>query len=61
MHPGLDDQLAVLSGRTKTVARLDRTRAEFDDDDADWLPAFRRACRMPCERSARGATDPRNA
>jgi type IV secretion system protein VirB4 len=37
---GLDDALAVLSGRSETVALLDRLRAEHGDDPAAWLPVF---------------------
>ncbi|CAN7621536.1 VirB4 family type IV secretion/conjugal transfer ATPase [Phenylobacterium sp. LjRoot219] len=37
---GLDDQLAVLSGRTETVELLDRLRARHGDDPAAWMPAF---------------------
>ncbi|MBG0792151.1 VirB4 family type IV secretion/conjugal transfer ATPase [Methylocystis sp. H62] len=37
---GMDDALAVLSGRTATVDLLDRLRAEVGDDPANWLPLF---------------------
>ncbi|EKY29715.1 type IV secretion/conjugal transfer ATPase, VirB4 family [Brevundimonas diminuta 470-4] len=37
---GLDDALAVLSGRSETVALLDRLRAETGDDYADWRGPF---------------------
>ncbi len=37
---GLDDELAILSGRTETVALLDRIRAEHGDDPAVWRPLF---------------------
>ncbi|MFC5342879.1 VirB4 family type IV secretion/conjugal transfer ATPase (plasmid) [Brevundimonas staleyi] len=37
---GLGDQLAILSGRTETVALLDRLRAEHGDDPAVWGPLF---------------------
>ncbi len=37
---GMDDALAVLSGRTATVELLDRLRAEVGDDPAKWLPLF---------------------
>jgi type IV secretion system protein VirB4 len=37
---GLDDALAILSGRTETVELLDRLRAVHGDDPAAWLPAF---------------------
>jgi len=39
---GLDDALAVLSGRTETVNLLDRVRAEHGDDPAQWLEPFHR-------------------
>ncbi|MFN3668438.1 MAG: VirB4 family type IV secretion/conjugal transfer ATPase [Brevundimonas sp.] len=37
---GLDDALAVLSGRAETVALLDRLRAEVGDDYARWRDPF---------------------
>ena len=37
---GLDDALAVLSGRTETVDLLDRIRAAHGDDPAVWIPLF---------------------
>ena len=37
---GLDDELAVLSGRTATVELLDRIRAEVGEDPAHWMPLF---------------------
>ncbi len=37
---GLDDILAVLSGRTETVALLDEIRADVGDRPDDWLPLF---------------------
>jgi len=37
---GLDDHLAVLSGRTATIELVDRIRAEVGDDPAAWLPLF---------------------
>jgi len=37
---GMDDLLAVLSGRDETVALLDAIRLEVGDDPADWLPLF---------------------
>jgi type IV secretion system protein VirB4 len=43
---GLDDQLAVLSGRTETVDLLDRVRARVGDDPKDWLDPFHRERRM---------------
>ncbi len=39
---GLDDQLAILSGRTETVDLLDRIRAEVGDDPPQWLAPFHR-------------------
>ncbi|GAD60559.1 VirB4 family type IV secretion/conjugal transfer ATPase [Brevundimonas abyssalis] len=39
---GLDEALAVLSGRAETTALLDRLRAEHGDDYAQWGPAFHR-------------------
>ena len=43
---GLDDHLAVLSGRTETVDLLDRIRARVGDDPKDWLEPFHRERRM---------------
>lgn len=37
---GMDDILAVLSGREETVRLLDEIRAEVGDDPKDWLPVF---------------------
>jgi type IV secretion system protein VirB4 len=37
---GLDDPLAILSGRTETVALLDRLRVETGDDYATWREPF---------------------
>ncbi len=37
---GLDDELAVLSGRAETVELLDRIRAQHGDDPAVWGPIF---------------------
>jgi type IV secretion system protein VirB4 len=37
---GLDDALAILSGRTDTVDLLDRIRARVGDDPAQWLAPF---------------------
>jgi len=48
---GLDDELAVLSGRSETVAIMDMARAEMGDDSALWLPAFHRRRRL--EQSGR--------
>jgi len=42
---GLDDALAILSGRTETVDLLDRIRARVGDEPADWLAAFHAARR----------------
>lgn len=43
---GLDDALAVLSGRTETVELLDRLRAEHGDDPAQWMGPFQQARRQ---------------
>jgi type IV secretion system protein VirB4 len=40
---GLDDALAILSGRTETVDLLDRLRVLHGDDPAQWMSAFRDA------------------
>ncbi|MGL4528739.1 MAG: VirB4 family type IV secretion/conjugal transfer ATPase [Aestuariivirga sp.] len=37
---GMPDLIKVLSGRTESVAELDRLRAELGDDPAGWLPIF---------------------
>jgi type IV secretion system protein VirB4 len=42
---GLDNLLTVLSGRERTVRRLDDLRAEFGDDPAAWLPRLAKAGR----------------
>lgn len=39
---GLDDELAVLSGRTGNVELVDTIRAEIGNDPADWLPVFQK-------------------
>lgn len=39
---GLDDEVAILSGRQETVELLDRIRAEVGDDPAAWMPVFHR-------------------
>src|SRR3546814_10402976 len=43
---GLDDELAVLSGRSSTVALLDELRAAHGDDPKAWMPEFRRRWRQ---------------
>ena len=43
---GLDDALAVLSGRAETVELLDRIRAEHGDDPANWMVPFQTARRL---------------
>ncbi len=43
---GLDDALAVLSGRSQTVALLDQLRAEHGDEPAAWLAPFHQARRL---------------
>jgi len=37
---GMDDALAILSGRAETVALLDRLRAEHGEAYDDWGTAF---------------------
>jgi type IV secretion system protein VirB4 len=37
---GMDDALAILSGRKETVNLLDEIRAEFGDDPNTWIPIF---------------------
>ncbi len=37
---GMDDALAILSGRKETVALLDEIRAEHGDDPKVWIPIF---------------------
>jgi type IV secretion system protein VirB4 len=37
---GMDDELAVLSGRAETVTAMERAIARTSDDPAKWLPAF---------------------
>ncbi len=37
---GMDDALAILSGRKETVTLLDEIRAEFGDDPNTWIPIF---------------------
>lgn len=37
---GMDDALAILSGRKETVTLLDDIRAEFGDDPKTWIPIF---------------------
>jgi type IV secretion system protein VirB4 len=43
---GMEDQLAVLSGRTETVDLLDRIRARVGDDPTAWIEPFHRERRM---------------
>ena len=37
---GLEDEIAIISAREKTLALLDQIRAEVGDDPKDWLPLF---------------------
>ncbi|WP_218813341.1 VirB4 family type IV secretion/conjugal transfer ATPase [Rickettsiella endosymbiont of Dermanyssus gallinae] len=37
---GLEDEIAVISGRTETIALLDTIRTEVGNDPAIWLPLF---------------------
>ena len=39
---GMDDELAVLSGRTETVALVQALRDEFGDDPENWMDEFHR-------------------
>jgi len=43
---GLDDDLAILSGRTETVELLDCIRARVGDDPAAWLETFHQERRL---------------
>jgi type IV secretion system protein VirB4 len=43
---GMDDDLAVLSGRAGTVDLLDRVRARHGDDPAQWLEPFHQERRL---------------
>jgi type IV secretion system protein VirB4 len=43
---GLDDALAILSGRTETVDLLDKIRARVGDDPTQWLEPFHRERRL---------------
>ena len=42
---GLDDLVAVLSGRASTVRLMERLIAEVGPDPAAWLPLFQRQWR----------------
>nr|WP_308238369.1 type IV secretion system protein [Phenylobacterium sp. J367] len=48
---GLDDALAVLSGRTETVDLLDRIRAAHGDDPADWMAPLPGRAEAPAMKS----------
>jgi type IV secretion system protein VirB4 len=37
---GLENEIAVLSGRTKNIKLLDTVRKTVGDDPSDWLPLF---------------------
>jgi type IV secretion system protein VirB4 len=43
---GLDDALAILSGRAETVELLDRIRAQHGDDPARWMVPFHESRRQ---------------
>jgi type IV secretion system protein VirB4 len=43
---GLDDALAILSGRTQTVDLLDQIRVRVGDDPAQWLEPFHKERRL---------------
>ena len=51
---GFDDELAVLSGRTSEVDRLDRLMAQVGSDPAQWLAPFQR----DIPRASRGVSIP---
>ena len=53
---GMDDELAVLSGRDSTVSLLDDLRRELGDDPAVWLPEFHRRRKLPGSRNGRGTS-----
>ena len=38
---GFEHELAVISGRTENVQRMERLTEECGDDPASWLPVFR--------------------
>ncbi len=40
---GMDDQIAILSGRTKNIKLLDTIRKKVGDNPRDWLPIFKEA------------------
>ncbi|MDZ4078499.1 VirB4 family type IV secretion/conjugal transfer ATPase [Hydrocarboniphaga sp.] len=44
---GMDDEVAILSGRQDTVELLDRIIAETGDDPAAWMPVFHRRRKQP--------------
>ncbi len=43
---GMNDEIAVLSGRAETVRLLDAVRAEHGDDPDTWLPIFTEKARL---------------
>ncbi|MDQ5899918.1 MAG: type secretion system protein VirB4 [Pseudomonadota bacterium] len=47
---GLDDEIAVISGRQETVSLLDTIRAEVGDDPTIWLPIFQQRRKMEKSR-----------
>lgn len=49
----MEDEIAVLSGRTATVRLLDQVRAEHGDDPDDWLPVFLTRARGALRREPR--------
>lgn len=44
---GLEDEIAVISGRESTVALLDKIRARVGNDPAVWLPIFHEERKKP--------------
>ncbi len=45
---GFDQELAVLSGRARSVAVLEQVIAEQGADPDHWLPVFQEALKVPC-------------
>jgi len=50
---GMEDEIAVLSGRAATVRLLDQVRAEHGDDPENWLPIFLARARDVLRRESR--------
>jgi type IV secretion system protein VirB4 len=54
---GMDDELAVLSGRLEAMPALDRARAEYGDDPRDFLEPWLAEAKRIAARSAREKED----